>query len=499
MRRVVALASTGVMLGFTSTSAVVTVGAGGADASICAGASPGPSGPARQGHFLGVVSSSAKPHLGCAAALATGGTSPSRTLGTPKFHGRPPLYGPTNPPPAPLPAQDGPVMGTVSSPGDVTVTPIFWEPAGYSFGGDSTGYQDLVTQYVDDVAAAAGTQSDVFGALLQLGIANDVHAGTPILDTDALSSGCLPDSGAAYNDGSTFSACVTDAQLQSELSAVMSAHSLTADLANLYVIMLPKAVESCFSSLDGAQRGSCTSPWDPRGFCGYHSFFNGPAAPIYADVPFPSYDAPGAPFSCAGTDPLNALQSAVEAPNGGNQDANVVLSVLSHETNEAISDPEGSAWYDARGYENGDECAYVYGAVGGTSGSEYNQVINGHPYFTQEEASNEDFLYNKHNACIQGVNMPIVSFKIAPAVPKHTTVLVTHLVTYKPEKSASEPTATYSWDFGDGGTAVTTGRLQNATHTYAADGTYTVTLTITETVGLQASSNSVSQILNVIG
>ena len=469
---------------------LATSGAGGSVLSGC-GAPSGPSGATRQGHFLGIVSTSGQPTVRCAAALPLGGSTGSRTLGTPKFHGRPPLYGPTNPPL--LGGQSGPVMGTPSSPGQVTVTPIFWEPAGYSFGSDSSGYQSLVEQYIGDLAATAGSQSDVFGALLQLGIANDVQAGTPIVDSGPLSSGCTPDSGASYSDGSSFSACVTDAQLQTELSNVLSAHGLSEDLANLYVVLLPEGVESCFTSLDGAQRGSCSTPNSPRGFCGYHAYFDGPTPPIYADIPFPSYDAPGAPFSCAGTDPLNSLQSAVEVPNGGNQDANVVLSVVSHEMAEATTDPEGTAWYDIHGNEIGDECAYLYGAVSGSSGAEYNQMINGHAYFTQEEASNEDFLYNKHNACIQGVDMPIASFHIGPAIPKHNK-----LVTFKPNKSASEPSATYSWDFGDGGTATTTGKAW-VTHAYVLDGTYTVTLTITEQVGLQDSATTSSQVLSVIG
>jgi hypothetical protein len=59
---------------------------------------------------------------------------------------------------------------------------------------------------------------------------------------------------------------------------------------------------------------------------------------------------------------------------------------------EAITDPNvTNGWFDAQGYENGDECAYVYGAASGTAGALYNQTINGHNYLTQEEFSNADF------------------------------------------------------------------------------------------------------------
>ncbi|HMA36809.1 MAG TPA: hypothetical protein VKY74_20305, partial [Chloroflexia bacterium] len=75
-------------------------------------------------------------------------------------------------------------------------------------------------------------------------------------------------------------------------------------------------------------------------------------------------------------------------PNG-DAAADATLSVTSHEANETITDALGNAWYDAAGYENGDKCAWNFGSpLGGTSGSYYNQVINGHHYELQQEWSN---------------------------------------------------------------------------------------------------------------
>jgi hypothetical protein len=51
------------------------------------------------------------------------------------------------------------------------------------------------------------------------------------------------------------------------------------------------------------------------------------------------------------------------------------------------------------GYENGDECAYVYGTTSGTAGALYNQQINGNNYITQEEFSNTDF-FSTGNGCV---------------------------------------------------------------------------------------------------
>lgn len=56
--------------------------------------------------------------------------------------------------------------------------------------------------------------------------------------------------------------------------------------------------------------------------------------------------------------------------------------------------------WDAAGYENGDECAYVYGTPQGTAGQYYNQVINHNHYSTQTEFSNNDF-FKTGLGCLQ--------------------------------------------------------------------------------------------------
>jgi hypothetical protein len=64
---------------------------------------------------------------------------------------------------------------------------------------------------------------------------------------------------------------------------------------------------------------------------------------------------------------------------------------------ESITDPNTfNGWFDARGEENGDDCAYVFGAWTGTPGALFNQTINGHHYVTQEEFSNADWANTDH-------------------------------------------------------------------------------------------------------
>jgi hypothetical protein len=295
----------------------------------------------------------------------------------------------------PLIWHNGPVMGTTAT-GPVVVTPIFWHPAGHPM---AAGFQSLISQYLADVAHDSGKHTNVYSTLTEYfgtnGTINyQVREGTPISDTNPLpADGCIlatKDRTGIYADGSGYDSCIDDNQVQAETASVVAAHKLPVNISHMYVLFIPKHVETCFlsgttSSLKRHQQACTINHEKSAAYCAYH--YITPNRMIYANMSYPIYGSPVG-YTC-GSD---AIFSSVQAPNG-NIDADVQISPTSHEIMEAITDPDTTTgWYDALGYENGDECAYVYGTPQGTAGHYYNQVINRHHYLTQEEFSNNDFL-----------------------------------------------------------------------------------------------------------
>jgi len=129
-------------------------------------------------------------------------------------------------------------------------------------------------------------------------------------------------------------------------------------------------------------------------YCGYHTKStltdNAGKTFYYAFIGNPGTLCPE---TCAAAN--NAIGSS-KSPNG-DVGIDAQISILSHEIEETATDPEGTAWYNSgsgsdAGYENGDECAYNYGAthtVTGTGnanrdGSIYNVVFGGKPYLIQQ-------------------------------------------------------------------------------------------------------------------
>jgi hypothetical protein len=100
------------------------------------------------------------------------------------------------------------------------------------------------------------------------------------------------------------------------------------------------------------------------------------------------------------------------SPNGG--DADATINTISHEHIEAITDPWGNAWLsnDPNQDEIGDLCAWDFGAKLGTTagGQQYNQLINGHPYWLQQEYSNDG------DACLQHYSPTKAPVTVAPPV-----------------------------------------------------------------------------------
>ena len=61
-----------------------------------------------------------------------------------------------------------------------------------------------------------------------------------------------------------------------------------------------------------------------------------------------------------------------------------MASIVAHELEEAVTDPDLNAWYDRRGYENADKCAWTFGTTSTASnGSQYNMTLGGTKYLIQ--------------------------------------------------------------------------------------------------------------------
>ncbi|MBV6522572.1 MAG: hypothetical protein MNPFHGCM_02720 [Gemmatimonadaceae bacterium] len=157
---------------------------------------------------------------------------------------------------------------------------------------------------------------------------------------------------------------VSDAQIRSMLGSVVGSASLPFNQQTIYAVFSGPGV-----NLGG---GFGTQ------YCAYHGFFPRPGYPgqwiIYTVQPH------NADFVGACT--------AVNTPASGspNDDfaADATINVLSHELEEAVTDPGLNAWYDAFGQENADKCAWTFGTLFTVpNGSKANVTFAGKNYLIQ--------------------------------------------------------------------------------------------------------------------
>jgi hypothetical protein len=255
---------------------------------------------------------------------------------------------------------NGPVMHTNTS------YAIYWLPSGYSVASD---YRSLLDRFLGDVGADSGKTSNVYYADTQYSdgagnISYNSSLGGSVVDTNPFpASGCT-------DTVSQTTVCLSDAQIQAEVQRVAGAQGWGNGPTKLFFMFTPRGVGSC------ADSSNCAFSQ----YCAYHSNFSSAAgSTLYANQPY--------------ADTVPAACDAGNRPNG--DDADATINVTSHEHNEAITDALGTAWYDRRGYENGDKCAWNFGTqLGGGSGAQYNQLINGHTYELQQEWS------NKRSGCV---------------------------------------------------------------------------------------------------
>jgi hypothetical protein len=375
-----------------------------------------------------------------------------------------------------LPSSQSPVAPTYGTTGssveyeggplmlDSTLYLIFWGPEG-SF---PASYTSPIVQYAEDLQADSGLTTDTFSVTELYADAGGTHiSGDIALGGETLDTTPYPAPEKAK--GCETANCLTDTQIQSEIRSQIYENEWpighTDAAQTQYLIYTPPGVTVCLAT------GSCTpSGFALHGFCAYHGqiFSNG----IHIEWQ--------ATYSVLPVVPICGIS---EAPSGPGVDENVggTLNLQIHEMTESATDPTGYGYLDGEGNEIADKCVYpkvssipaLFGApLGGSlgEGTAFNQLIDGHPYYTQEVWSNS-------MGCVARIG-PTPSF----TVPAHGYVGEPVSFNANGSYDLSGPIAAYEWDYGDG-SPVDTNEESSTEHVYLQPGQYHVALTVSDGAG----------------
>jgi hypothetical protein len=160
--------------------------------------------------------------------------------------------------------------------------------------------------------------------------------------------------------GYTYGTNLSDSQIQSIVSDAITSGALPKDTQGVYMVLTDKTV--------GESSGFCTQ------YCGWHT--HGTIGGSDIKYAFVGDAESKCPSGCGATSPsVNSLPGA-----------DGMVSVMSHELEEAVTDPDLNAWYaNSDGSENADKCAWNWGTTSTASnGAKYNQTMGGKNYLIQQ-------------------------------------------------------------------------------------------------------------------
>jgi hypothetical protein len=163
--------------------------------------------------------------------------------------------------------------------------------------------------------------------------------------------------GSVADNSSYLGTSLSDAQIQQIVADKITSGALPKSTNAVYFVLT--------SSNVNATSGFCTQ------YCGWHTHGTIGGSDIkYAFIGDPTR----CPSSCA---------AQATGPNGASG-ADGMASIISHELEEAASDPDLNAWYDRRGNENADKCAWTFGTVTTTGGVQSNITLGSRRYLIQQ-------------------------------------------------------------------------------------------------------------------
>jgi hypothetical protein len=166
----------------------------------------------------------------------------------------------------------------------------------------------------------------------------------------------------SYNDNYSHGSSLTDTNIQQIVSDAITQGHLAKDTNGVYFVLTSSDVTET--------SGFCSS------YCGWHTYATISSSNIkYAFI--------GNPDRC----PSSCEWQTTKSPND-NTGADGMASIIAHELEEAVTDPNLNAWYDNIGQENADKCAWTFGStytVG--NGSIANMKLGTRDYLIQQNWS----------------------------------------------------------------------------------------------------------------
>ncbi len=163
-------------------------------------------------------------------------------------------------------------------------------------------------------------------------------AGTPVSGSVSYAGGVY--AGAAASTNYPYGTSLSDSQIRQIVQDTMTAGKLPLDPDGVYFVLTSADVT--------ASSGFCVK------YCGWHTYSS---MTVGSSSQVVKYSFIGNPDRC-----LSACAAQSTSPNG-NAGADGMASIIAHELEEAASDPQLNAWYDTRGYENADKCAWTFGTT----------------------------------------------------------------------------------------------------------------------------------------
>lgn len=156
-----------------------------------------------------------------------------------------------------------------------------------------------------------------------------------------------------YSQGNRLS----DSRVLTVVSNALSSGKLPKDANGIYFVLTSSDVS------------------ETSGFCSYYCGWHTSASISGTDI---KYSFVGNPDRCP-----SACEMQTISPNN-DSGADGMASIMAHEAEEMLTDPDLNAWYDSRGAENADKCAWRFGPTTGTIGrGAYNQTFGSHHWLIQ--------------------------------------------------------------------------------------------------------------------